>query len=128
MFSTIWGEAWACVALDLVDADYDQDKHIKAILNAQGDSGLFGDTDATGWTLLALAPYMDRADVKEAINKSVDYIHEEFVENVEYPGMFGPNANTTSSVVMCLAAVGEDLYSYKWSKENSCLLEDCFEF
>src|SRR5699024_12142214 len=35
MFSTICGEAWAFVALDLVDADYDQDKHIKAILNAQ---------------------------------------------------------------------------------------------
>jgi len=128
MFSTIWGEAWAFVALDLVDADYDQDKHIKAILNAQSNSGLFGDTDATGWTLLALAPYMDRADVKEAIHKSVDYIHEEFVENDEYPGMFGPNANTTSAVVMGLAAVGEDLYSDKWTKENGSLLEDLLEY
>ncbi|MEJ8777933.1 DUF4430 domain-containing protein [Pseudogracilibacillus sp. ICA-222130] len=128
MFSTIWGEAWAFIALDLVDADYDQDKHIKSILNEQSNNGLFGDTDATGWTLLALAPHMERADVKEAVGRAVDYIHEEFVENDEYPGMFGPNANTTSSVIMGLAAVGEDLYSDKWTKENGSLLEDLLDY
>src|SRR5699024_12632508 len=36
--------------------------------------------------------------------------------------------NTTSSVVMGLAAVGEDLYSDKWTKENSSLLEDLLEY
>lgn len=128
MFSTIWGEAWALIALDLVDAEYDQQKQIDSMLNAQSANGVFGDTDATGWTLLAFAPHMDQPLVKEAIDKAVEYIHEEYMANDDYPGMFGPNANTTASVVMGLAAVGEDLYSDKWNKPSGSLVEDLMEY
>lgn len=128
-FSTVWGEPWALIALDLVDAEYDQEQHIDAILAQQSASGTFGDADATGWMLTALAPYMNENEaVKSAVDKSVEWAHEKFLENDEFPGMFGPNANSTASVVMGLAAVGEDLYSEKWSKENRSLVEDLIEY
>lgn len=128
MFSTIWGEAWALIALDLVDEQYDQEKQIASMLKAQNANGVFGDTDATGWTLLALAPYMHQPAVQKAIDQAVDYIHKEYKEHDEYPGMFGPNANTTAAVVMGLAAVGEDLYSDKWNQSSGSLLEDLLEY
>src|SRR5690625_2119471 len=127
MFSTIWGENWVLIALDLVDAEYDKEAQIEAILKNQDIEGSFGysDPDATGWIMTALAPYMDKnEEVKKAINKAVEWAHDEFIENVEFPGMFGPNINSTSAVVMGLAAAGEDLYGEKWIKENSSLLED----
>src|SRR5699024_10974019 len=116
------------IALELVDAYYDKQKQINAILASQQANGLFGDTDATGWTLLALSPYKDQDAVKTAIKKSVTYIHEEYLKHEDYPGMFGPNANTTASVVMGLAAVGEDLYSEKWNKDSGSLVEDLLEY
>lgn len=128
-FSTPWGNPWAMIALDIMDAEYDVDKLISHTLDGQSDKGMFGDADATGWILTALAPYKnERQDVREAIELSVEYIHEYYQNENKVPGqMFATNANSTASVMMGLAAVGENLYSKKWTTEEGNLAEQLID-
>ncbi|OZS78482.1 hypothetical protein CF394_06920 [Tetzosporium hominis] len=123
-FSTIWGEPWSLIALDLMEAEYDQEKHIQYILSKQNPTtGYFGDSDVTGWMLIALAPHMDRPDVKAAVDKTVQGILENrSKETGEVMGqMFGENANSVAPIINGLAAVGEDLFSEKWTMETTQL-------
>ncbi len=121
-FFTIWGESWAMIALDLVDAEYNQDQHIKHILGLQNqETGYFGGSDSTGWMLIALAPHMDRADVKSAVDKAVKGIlNGRDKDNGEVSGqMYGENSNSVSPIINGLAAVGEDLFSDKWTMDTT---------
>ncbi|MEI3605538.1 DUF4430 domain-containing protein [Pseudogracilibacillus sp. SE30717A] len=124
-FSTLWGDPWAMIALDLMDAKYDKEKLINFLLSKQSTTGMFGDADATGWILTALAPYYnERQDVKNAINATVEYIHEYYQNNNDVPGqMFAANSNSTASIIMGLAANGENLYSTKWTTEEGNIVE-----
>ncbi|MEK3763439.1 DUF4430 domain-containing protein [Solibacillus sp. FSL K6-4121] len=111
LFSTIWGEAFALIALELANAEYDQQKQIEAILALQNKTtGYFGDNDATGWTLFALSPFKDDPAVKAAIDKAVAAVHA----NYQAKG-FTDNSNSMAAIISGLAAVGEDLFSTKWS-------------
>lgn len=129
-FSDIFGEPWVMIALDLVDeTNYDREGHFKHVLSLQSERGSFGGADSTGWMLTALAPYMHkRDDVKEAIEKAVEWAHTTFLENDEFPGMGGANSNSTAGIIMGLAAVGEDLYSDKWIKDGHSLLDQLLEY
>lgn len=129
-FSDSFGEPWAMIALELTDADYNKEKHLQHILSKQNnDTGSFGGADVAGWTLTALAPYIDnREDVKVAVKDAVNSIHETFKDRDEYPGMSGANSNSTAAIVMGLAAVGEDLYSDKWRKEDGSLIEQLLAY
>lgn len=113
-FYTIWGESWAMIALDLVDAQYNQTAHINSILSAQNKTtGYFGDLDATGWILMALASHRDQPDVEEAIQKAVAGYHKVFIEKG-----FTDNSNSMACIISGLASVGEDLFSDKWTYEK----------
>ncbi|MFX3636223.1 MAG: S-layer homology domain-containing protein [Candidatus Pristimantibacillus sp.] len=114
IFSTIWGESWAMVALDLVNGQYNQEAHINAILNMQNaTTSYFGDVDATGWMLFALAPHRDQPAVEEAIQKAVASYNQSFKTKG-----FTDNANTMAAIISGLASVGEDLFSDKWTYEK----------
>lgn|GEM_PF-1704813 len=119
MFFTIYGESWAMMALDLMDAKYKQEEHINAILATQlEENGYFKpstwtDLDATGWILMALAPHRDQPEVKAAIQKAVDGYNKEFKTKG-----FINNANTMAALISGLASVGEDLFSEKWTYEK----------
>lgn len=111
LFSTIWGEAFALIALEIANAEYDQQKQIEAILALQNKTtGYFGDNDATGWILFALSPFKDDPAVKAAIDKAVAAVHA----NYQAKG-FTDNSNSMAAIISGLAAVGEDLFSTKWS-------------
>ena len=110
-FSSIWGESWAMVALDLVNAEYNQTAHINAILKMQNaTTGYFGDLDGTGWILFALAPHRDQPEVEAAIQKAVESYHNSFMTKG-----FTDNANSMAAIISGLASVGEDLFSDKWT-------------
>jgi len=112
--TTIWGQSWALIALDLVDAKYNQGEHIDALLKIQSDeTGSFGPLDSTGWMLMALAPHSAYPGVEEAIQKAVAGYHESFQEKG-----FIDNSNTMATIISGLASVGEDLYSEKWTYEK----------
>ncbi|WP_339252240.1 DUF4430 domain-containing protein [Sporosarcina sp. FSL W8-0480] len=126
-FFTIWGEPWAMIALDLMEADYNREKHIEFLLSQQ-KNGTFGGVDSNGWVLTALAPYMnDRQDVKTAIELSVETVNKGFKEKGEISDGWGANANSIAAALMGLAAVGEDLYSEKWSKDGENVVEQFIE-
>ncbi|MER1998295.1 MAG: DUF4430 domain-containing protein [Lysinibacillus sp.] len=114
LFSTIWGEAFALIALELADAEYEQKKHIEAILALQNKTtGYFGDNDATGWTLFALSAFKDDPAVKAAIDKAVTAVHA----NYQAKG-FTDNSNSMAAIISGLGAVGEDLFSAKWTYKD----------
>lgn len=128
-FTDEWGESWVLIALDLVDAEYDQEQHINAILELQNEAGSFGDIDATGWMLTALAPYKnDNEAVATAIEDAVSWAHDNFMENDEFQGEWGPNSNATAAMLMGLAAAGEDLFAEKWSKEAGSFVEQLLNY
>lgn len=126
-FFTIWGEPWAMIALDLVGANYDREKHLKYMLSQQ-KNGVFGGADSNGWILTALAPYMkERQEVKEAVELAVATLHKGYQETGVIPGQWGVNANSEAAALMGLAAVGEDLTSSKWTKDGVNLVEKFIE-
>ena len=126
--TTIWGEPWAMIALDLVDADDKKEKHLNYILGQQSDTGTFGDVDSNGWILTALAPYMDeRPDVKRAIELAVQAVHKGYQATGDISDSWGANSNSTAAALMGLAAVGEDLLSEKWTKDGKNIVEQFIE-
>ncbi|MEE1132611.1 MAG: DUF4430 domain-containing protein, partial [Caryophanon sp.] len=111
-FGAINNEAFALLALDLAGAKYDQEKHIQAILKLQDETGIFpawGSLDSTGWALMALAPHKDREGVAATIKRAVDGLHAEYIEN----GV--DNSNTAAALISGLGAVGENIFSDKWT-------------
>lgn len=122
-FFSIWGEPWAMIALDLMDAEYNRDKHIEYILSKQSN-GTFGGVDSNGWILTALAPYMnENPTVKAAVDVAVQKVNDGYQEKGEISDNWGANANSTAAAIMGLAAVGEDLYSDKWTKDGQNVVE-----
>lgn len=126
-FFTIWGEPWAMIALDLMDAEYNREKHIDYILSKQSN-GTFGGVDSNGWVLTALAPYMtDHPQVKAAVEVAVEKVNDGYQEIGDISDNWGANANSTAAALMGLAAVGEDLYSDKWTKDGKNVVEQFIE-
>ncbi len=92
-------------------------KLIDIILDAQGDSGLFG---ATGWedsqttaqAITALLPYRNsRSDVTDAIEKAVNALFDLQCEDGGFAYMYGKdtsNLDATSEVIVALTALGYD--------------------
>ncbi len=92
-------------------------KLIDIILDAQGDSGLFG---ATGWedsqttaqAISALLPYRSsRSDVADAIEKAVNALFDLQCEDGGFAYMYGydtSNLDATSEVIVALTALGYD--------------------
>lgn len=128
-FFTAWGDPWAIIALDLVDAPYDREKAIEHVLSTHRENGLFGgdwgDSDATGWALLALAPYKStNKQVEQAINHTVEKTRIHYIESSSILGqMFGANSNSTAALLMGLAANGVDLTTEEWTNEDGNIVE-----
>lgn len=112
-FGAINNEAFALLALDLIEAPYDQAKHLEAIMALQNEeSGIWeawGSLDSTGWALMALAPHKENPAVKAAIDKAVAGVHAHFTNNGYN------NANSGAAIISGLASVGEDVFSTKWT-------------
>lgn len=70
--------AWAVIALDKADGDYNISKAMEILINKQTPDGgfaLYGttaDPDITGDVLVALAPHKDIDGVSDAINDAIE--------------------------------------------------------
>lgn len=116
---------WAMIALDVIGADYNRDAALSYLLSRQNSvTGSFNVADETGWTLIALAPYMDREDVQQAVKRAVEYVRNSRDADGEIADqMFGHNANSVAAIISGLVAVGEDLFSEEWTKNGHNLVE-----
>ncbi len=73
-------------------------------LTGRGGASTPADTDITAMTLQALAGYMDREDVKEAVDRAVDCLSGMQQEDGGYGTM---NIATSESIAQVLVALGE---------------------
>lgn len=121
--------AFSVLALDMVDAEYNREKAIEALLSYQGEDGSFGGIDETGMVLTAIAKYKDKSKVQEAISKGLKYLKEQQDENT---GGFivwgGENPYSAAAVIQGLIAVGEDPQSEKWSKGGKTIVDSLMNF
>ena len=125
---------WAVIALNAVGADseYDKDKAVRAILNAQTSDGGFGasltstsgNLDYTGMALIALAGSRELDGVNSAIAKAIVNLKDSQITTGQLTGgwsggSFGGNSNTTAIAISGLMAVGEDVCGNKWMIDDS---------
>lgn len=86
----------------------DREKLITYFLDQQEENGGWSTkwgAETTGMILPALAPYLDRPEVKEAVDKAVSWLSSVQTET----GNFGAeNSNATAMIVVGLSAVGID--------------------
>ena len=115
---------WALIALDgwkseiPSDALWTRQKLIKQILTFQTDKGGFGlidnktsSIDMTGMALQALAPYYNNEkypEVKNAVDKSLDYLKSEMTNNAGYLDGGKENSCTTAQVLTAITALNID--------------------
>jgi hypothetical protein len=117
-----------------------REKLIDVILDAQEGTGLFGSIDVTGMVFSALAPYYlaeEGAEVngvnsemmneiKNAVDDAVTLLSEKQIID----GGFGdPNSNTTSTVIIGLAALNINPHSDdRFIKHGSTLITNLLSF
>ncbi|WP_342514308.1 S-layer homology domain-containing protein [Sporosarcina sp. FSL K6-1522] len=136
--------AWAMLALDAGEklghdtGTWDKSKKqqaLKYVLDSQKDDGgfaLFGtesDTDITGMVLLALGNYRGDSAADAAIERAKAYLklRQLDLENGGFnsAGRFGmgDNANSLSTSVSGLVAVGENLLVEKWTVNGNTIVD-----
>ena len=107
---------YALMALDAanaaipVDAKWSRNTIIEAMLGFQNENGGFGLTgkdstsvDMTAMALQALAPYQERTEVKEAIDRAVSCLKEEMRDDFGYG-----TSESTAQVLLALSCLGID--------------------
>lgn len=107
---------YALMALDAAnaaipaDAKWSRNTIIEAMLSFQNENGGFGLTgkdntsvDMTAMALQALAPYQERTEVKEAIDRAVSCLKEEMRDDFGYG-----TSESTAQVLLALSCLGID--------------------
>ncbi|SES66189.1 LPXTG-motif cell wall anchor domain-containing protein [Oceanobacillus limi] len=113
-----------------------RDQLIDFILEQEYEVGgwaLFGDrptADITGMALTALAPYQDRADVRAAIDRAVEYLSREQDDTSGYAEEFngGDSSESVSQVIIGLTSVGIDPTSEAFTKDGGNLVQHLLKF
>lgn len=132
-------EIYALLAVDSGQYEVNQsfrDKLINSILAAElhdGGWALFGDkpsVDITGMVLAALAPYQNRSEVKEAIDRAVDYLSLAQDDTSGYFEEFngGDSSESVSQVIIGLAANGIDPTGKPFTKDGGNLVAHLLKF
>jgi hypothetical protein len=115
------GYAYALLALDCGKytipsaAANTHDKLIAGILSYQNKNGSFAldensdpDCDMTAIAVSALSPYLDRSNVKSAVNSAVDYLSEAQKQDGGFVASYSTDetSESTSQVIIALASAG----------------------
>ncbi|MDP7978179.1 DUF4430 domain-containing protein [Bacillus sp. WLY-B-L8] len=130
---TITDYIFSLIALDTrkyevpANAKWNRDALINAILKLQHTDGSWaymgnleepGDADVTGMALVALAPYQDQAEVKQALEKAKKYLASTQTGKGGFSSGGVENANSVAQAILGLAAAGIDPTSATFTKNN----------
>ena len=128
-------DAWAMIALDAADAEYDRAKAISAIAKRQkADKGFndyatadndYSSVDTTAIATIALARY-ENATAKKIVSDALDYFHarQDATGNIGAEGMFGgPNSNSQAMAVSALVAAGQNPAGSAWTKDGKSAVD-----
>lgn len=115
------GAIYALIALNADDPDANKDgeleqKYLDYILEREKADGGFslddnakdGDVDLTAMTLQSLEPYQDEEDVKEVIDKGVEFLADIQDGDGGYTAFGAKSSESISQTVIALSAVGVD--------------------
>lgn len=115
------GAIYALMALNADNPDANKDgeleqKYLDYIVEKEKDDGGFslddnatnGDVDLTAMTLQCLEPYQDENDVKEVIDKGVEFLADTQDDDGGYTAYGAKSSESISQTVIALSAVGVD--------------------
>ncbi|SMB82945.1 S-layer homology domain-containing protein [Desulfonispora thiosulfatigenes DSM 11270] len=125
---------WAMIALDAASGEYDVDKalnHLIAQQKADGGFNFFGqdgDADSTGMVLIALSNHQENKNVQTAIAKSLEFLKKDQLSSAGFRSWGTESSNTIATVISGLVAVGENIFTDKWQKNNKTMLDALFAF
>ncbi len=115
-------------------AKWSRDKLVNYLLaqqNADRGWSLAGgggsSVDITAAALTALAPYQQRADVKQAIEGAVDWLSKKQLNNGGYNEL-GETSESVSQVIIALSALGIDSRGAEFTKAGGNLLTHLFQY
>lgn len=113
------------------DALWNREEIISAILDNRNAEGLWSwskkdpaDIDTTAMALTALAPYKNKSEVKDAIEKAVNWLSSIQLNNGGFNGGFGESSSTTAYVLTALTALEIDPKGEKFTKPNGNLVDN----
>lgn len=94
---------------------YTRDKIISLIKDWQAEDGSFsyqakkgGDIDTTAMVVQGLAPYKNRAEVKEVIDKALNWLSNQQLVNGGYESWGTECSESTAQVICALTSLGKD--------------------
>ena len=116
-------QAYAVMALDMANVDYDKESAIKALCK-MSNNGFYEDIDTTAMVITALASHKDINGANEVICSSLKYLNEKQNEKGGY-NAYGKENNvcTIATVIQALVANDIDIFENMWIKNNNTLLD-----
>ncbi|KMN44727.1 DUF4430 domain-containing protein [Bacillus sp. LK2] len=119
---SVTGYAFALLAFDTkkyevpVEVKWNRVALVQALLQAQHTDGGWtydssskkesaSNIDVTGMVLSALAPYQEQQDVKPVIQKAVDYLYKQQLDNGGFAADGQENSNSTAQAIIGLSLV-----------------------
>ncbi|MBE7105204.1 DUF4430 domain-containing protein [Bacillus cereus] len=120
--NSVTGYAFTLLALDTkkyevpVEAKWNRAALVQALLQAQHTDGGWtydsssskesaSNVDVTSMVLAALAPYQEQQDVKPTIQKAVDYLYKQQLDNGGFAADGQENSNSTAQAIIGLSLV-----------------------
>jgi hypothetical protein len=133
------GAVWALIALDSMNYTSSQrENYISEILSRQLSDGGWnlsaatgtesGDPSMTGMALQALAKYQDRTEVKEAVDKALDFLSENQDGSGGFAGWGSANIEDAVQVLVALCELGIDMNDPRFVKNGSTLADNILSF
>jgi LPXTG-motif cell wall-anchored protein len=124
------GVFYALIALDSANFDipenakWTREKLVDYLLEKQNkdfgwswDGSERSDIDSTAMVVTALAPYINQAKVKEAVEGAIEYLSKQYQLNKI------DNSSTAAQVVVALSSIGMDANKKPFSKNGSSLIK-----
>lgn len=116
------------------NALWTRDKLIKEILEQQTSdggwdfAGIKADPDMTAMAITALAPYKDRAEVKQAVDKGINVLQKIQRPNGSYACYKVENCESISQVILGLCANGIDPTDSRFVKNGKTMIDALMKF
>lgn len=110
-----------------------KERYISYILSRQKSDGGFSlmdesEPDVTAMVLQSLAPFTYKEDVKEAVNKALDYLSKAQLENGGYEAYGSETSEYTSQVIIALTALNIDPQEDERFIKNASLIDNIYSY
>jgi len=122
---------WSIIALDTTGGNYEVAEAVNYLATQQTDDGGFAlsgdsaDPDITGVALLALATHTDVEGATEVIDQAKESLRSMQLDSGGFSSGV-ENTESIASVIRGLTAIGEDITSSGWTKNEKTMIDALF--